>query len=58
MKVLMINGSPRGEGSNTLAALREMERVFLKNGVDCEIITVGDKAIRGCMGPRAGWRSA
>ena len=50
MKVLMINGSPRGEGSNTLAALREMEKVFLKNGVDCEIITVGDKEIRGCMG--------
>lgn len=50
MKVLMINGSPRGDGSNTLVALREMERVFEKNGVDCELVTVGDKAIRGCMG--------
>ena len=49
MKVLMINGSPRAEG-NTLVALREMESVFEKNGIECEIITVGNKAIRGCMG--------
>ena len=49
MKVLMINGSPRAEG-NTLVALREMESVFEKNGIGCEIVTVGNKAIRGCMG--------
>lgn len=51
MKVLMINGSPNANG-NTAAALKEMEKVFLAEGVEVEIIHVGNKAIRGCIGCR------
>ena len=48
MKVLMLNGSPRPEG-NTSAALREMERIFQTEGVETEIIQVGNLDIRGCV---------
>ena len=48
MKVLMINGSPRANG-NTAAALKEMEKVFNENGIETEIVTVGNKDIRGCI---------
>ena len=48
MKVLMLNGSPRPEG-NTSAALREMEQVFQREGVETEIIQVGNLDIRGCV---------
>ena len=48
MKVLMINGSPKANG-NTSIAIREMEKVFTENGVETEIVTVGNKAIRGCV---------
>ena len=48
MKVLMINGSPRPNG-NTAVALREMETVFKAEGIETEIIQVGNKAIRGCI---------
>ena len=47
MKILMINGSPRVNG-NTAIALDEMAKVFELNGIDTEIIQVGNKAIRGC----------
>lgn len=47
MKILMINGSPRVNG-NTAIALDEMAKVFELNGIDNEIIQVGNKAIRGC----------
>ena len=48
MKVLIINGSPRLNG-NTTVALAEMEKVFAKNGIETEVIRVGDMAIRGCV---------
>lgn len=48
MKVLMINGSPRPNG-NTAVALREMEAVFKAEGIETEIVQVGNKAIRGCI---------
>lgn len=48
MKVLMINGSPRHEG-NTLLALKEMEKVFVSEGVEVEILNIGAKDIRGCI---------
>lgn len=48
MKVLMLNGSPR-KGGNTETALREMEKIFLANGVETEILQVGNKDIRGCI---------
>ena len=49
MKVLMINGSPRKEG-NTALALSEMEKVFLKNGIEVECVQVGGMEITGCLG--------
>lgn len=48
MKVLMINGSPRSNG-NTAVALREMETIFKAEGIETEIIQVGNEAIRGCI---------
>ena len=48
MKVLMINGSPRSNG-NTSLALREMETIFKSEGIETEIVQVGNKAIRGCI---------
>ena len=48
MKVLMLNGSPRPKG-NTSAALREMEQIFLTEGIETEIIQVGGRDIRGCV---------
>ena len=48
MKVLLINGSPKANG-NTALALSEMEKVFQAEGVEAELIHVGNKAIRGCV---------
>ena len=48
MKVLMINGSPRAEG-NTYVALREMEKIFKEEGIETEILQVGNKAVWGCI---------
>lgn len=49
MKVLMINGSPKA-GGNTAAALGEMEKIFAQEGVETELIHVGNQVIRGCIG--------
>ncbi len=48
MKVLLINGSPRA-GGNTHVALQEMEKVFEKEGIETELIHIGNKAVRGCI---------
>ena len=48
MQVLMLNGSPHPRGS-TDAALREMEAVFHQEGIQTEIIHVGNLPIRGCV---------
>ena len=48
MKVLMINGSPRGSG-NTAIALREMKNVFAQEGIEVTELNVGAKAVRGCI---------
>ncbi len=48
MKVLMLNGSPR-QGGNTAAALKEMEKIFLEEGLETETLQIGGKDIRGCM---------
>ena len=47
-KVLLLNGSPRANGC-TARALKEMIDVFEKEGMDTELIHVGNKAIRGCI---------
>lgn len=48
MKVLMINGSPRLNG-NTSIALNEMKKVFEEEGVEADIVQVGNKNVRGCI---------
>lgn len=48
MKVLLINGSPHSKG-NTYIALNEMEKVFHENGIETEIVHVGNKDVRGCI---------
>ncbi|MCM1268322.1 MAG: flavodoxin family protein [Bacteroidales bacterium] len=48
MKVLLINGSPRPAG-NTYIALQEMVKVFTKEGIETEIVHIGNKDIRGCI---------
>ncbi len=48
MKVLMLNGSPHING-NTYTALREMEQVFAREGIETEIVHVGNQDIRGCI---------
>lgn len=47
MNVLMINGSPHKEG-NTATALQEMKKVFEQEGIEAEIVNIGNDAIRGC----------
>ena len=49
MKVLMLNGSPRVNG-NTSIALNEVKETLEKNGIETEIIQVGNKEIKGCKG--------
>ena len=48
MKVLLLNGSPKANG-NTALALKEMAAVFAREGIEAEIIHVGNKDIRGCI---------
>lgn len=48
MKVLIINGSPHTDGA-TYRAIEEMNNVFTSNNVETEIITIGNKDIRGCV---------
>lgn len=48
MKVLLLNGSPKGNG-NTARALQEMESVFAAEGIETEIVHVGKEAVRGCI---------
>ena len=49
MKVLLINGSPKANG-NTATALNEMIKIFAEEGIETELIHVGNQAIRGCIG--------
>ena len=48
-KVLLINGSPKANGC-TFTALDEMIKVFTNEGIETEIIHVGNKDIRGRIG--------
>ncbi len=48
MKVLLLNGSPHVHGC-TATALEEMIRVFEEEGIETELIQVGNKSIRGCV---------
>lgn len=48
MKVLIINGSPR-MGGNTSIALDEMVKGFESEGIETEVVQIGNKDIRGCI---------
>ena len=48
MKVLILNGSPR-KGGNTSIALDEMVRIFEADGIEAEVVQVGNKTVRGCI---------
>ncbi|MBP5194329.1 MAG: flavodoxin family protein [Clostridia bacterium] len=48
MKVLILNGSPRA-GGNSEKLVREMTDVFDSLGADYEVVSVGNKDIRGCI---------
>lgn len=51
MKVLLINGSPHKDGC-TYTALCEVEKTLINEGIETEIIHIGNKEIRGCIGCR------
>lgn len=56
MKVMMVNGSPHVKG-NTFLALEEMRKVFEAEGIVTELVQVGNKAVRGCIGCRKCWET-
>jgi multimeric flavodoxin WrbA len=47
-KVLLLNGSAKSNGC-TATALQEMVKIFSEEGIDTEIINIGNKDIRGCI---------
>ncbi|MGL4373855.1 MAG: flavodoxin family protein [Turicibacter sp.] len=51
MKVLLINGSPNALGC-TYTALEEVANTLNQENIETEIIHVGNKDIRGCIGCR------
>lgn len=48
MKVILINGSPHSKGS-TFTALNELSNTLNNEGIETDIIQVGNKVIRGCL---------
>ena len=46
MKVLLINGSPHQEG-NTAIALAEVAKQLAQEGIESEIVWIGNKPVRG-----------
>lgn len=48
MKVLLLNGSPHKTGC-TYTALCEVEKTLNENGIDTEIVWIGNGAIHGCI---------
>ena len=51
MKALLVNGSPRVNGC-TYTALTELAKTLEAEGIETEIIQVGNKDIRGCIACR------
>ncbi|MDO4534486.1 MAG: flavodoxin family protein [Clostridium perfringens] len=48
MKVVAFNGSPKKEG-NTYHAIKMVADELEKEGIEVEIVHVGNKTVRGCM---------
>lgn len=51
MKVLLVNGSSRKNGC-TNVALREVERALQENGIETELLFIGNAALQDCMACR------
>lgn len=51
MKALLINGSPRAKGC-TYTALTELKHTLEQEGIEVELIHVGNKDVRGCIACR------
>lgn len=51
MKALLINGSPHAKGC-TYTALTELKNTLESEGIEVELIHVGNRAIRGCIACR------
>lgn len=52
MKALLVNGSPRPNGC-TYTALCELAKTLEQEGIETEIVQVGNKNIRGCIACRS-----
>lgn len=48
MKVIAINGSPKPKG-NTYHAIKLVTEILEENGIETEIVTIGNKMISGCI---------
>ena len=48
-KVLLVNGSPHRRG-NTFTALSEVAKTLDAEGVDIEIVHIGNRPVQGCIG--------
>ncbi len=55
-KVLILNGSPHAHGC-TAAALDEMIKVFHEEGIETELVQVGNKDVRGCISCRSCYKT-
>ncbi len=51
MKALLINGSPRAHGC-TYTALTELKNTLVSEGIETELMHVGNRDIRGCTACR------
>jgi multimeric flavodoxin WrbA len=49
MKVLLINGGPHKSGA-TNRALTEIKSTLAENGIDADIVWLGNEALAGCIG--------
>ena len=49
MKVLLLNGSPHEKGC-TYRALTEVAGALTKEGIEAEIVHIGNQAVHGCIG--------
>lgn len=49
LKVLLVNGSPHHSG-NTFTALSEVARTLEEEGMEAEIVHVGNRPVQGCIG--------
>ena len=48
MKTLIINASPR-KGGNTSSMLDVITKILNKEGIETEVVQIGQESIRGCM---------